>query len=237
MKALTLHQPYASLVALGVKRIETRSWATSYRGPIAIHAGAGPPWGVGVIGEWLAQTAARERGRTAPWRLYNVKSIGPDDPPSHPLPLGAVVATATLADVVPIKAAGLTTRADADATRVTGAVVADFEGAAYYRPGVEPGELSRDVSDQLPYGDFTPGRFAWLLEDVKPTTERCPACWGAGGFKADTTSLYGIPGGEDWSHPCDLCNPHPNAAPPGDGFGCDPVPAKGRQGLWEWAPC
>lgn len=38
MKALTLWQPWASLVAIGVKRVETRSWATSYRGPLAIHA-------------------------------------------------------------------------------------------------------------------------------------------------------------------------------------------------------
>jgi len=38
MKALTLYQPYASAIALGLKRYETRSWATSYRGPLAIHA-------------------------------------------------------------------------------------------------------------------------------------------------------------------------------------------------------
>ncbi|MEA4895901.1 MAG: ASCH domain-containing protein [Oscillospiraceae bacterium] len=41
VKALTLHQPWASLLALGLKH-ETRSWATSYRGPIAIHAAAQP---------------------------------------------------------------------------------------------------------------------------------------------------------------------------------------------------
>jgi len=39
MKALTLYQPWAQLVAIGAKRIETRSWGTSYRGPLAIHAG------------------------------------------------------------------------------------------------------------------------------------------------------------------------------------------------------
>lgn len=39
MKALTLYQPCATLVAIGAKQIETRSWATSYRGPLAIHAG------------------------------------------------------------------------------------------------------------------------------------------------------------------------------------------------------
>jgi activating signal cointegrator 1 len=38
MKALTLWQPWASLVAMGVKKIETRSWTTKYRGPIAIHS-------------------------------------------------------------------------------------------------------------------------------------------------------------------------------------------------------
>lgn len=39
MKAITLHQPWASLMAAEIKRIETRSWGTSYRGPLAIHAG------------------------------------------------------------------------------------------------------------------------------------------------------------------------------------------------------
>lgn len=38
MNALTLMQPWATLVAIGAKRIETRSWATRYRGPSAIHA-------------------------------------------------------------------------------------------------------------------------------------------------------------------------------------------------------
>lgn len=41
MKALTLTQPYATLVAIGEKRLETRSWRTSYRGPLAIHAAKG----------------------------------------------------------------------------------------------------------------------------------------------------------------------------------------------------
>ncbi len=34
MKALTPHQPWASLMAWGVKTIETRGWATAYRGPL-----------------------------------------------------------------------------------------------------------------------------------------------------------------------------------------------------------
>jgi hypothetical protein len=43
IKALSLTQPWASLVVIGAKRIETRSWPTSYRGPVAIHASKGFP--------------------------------------------------------------------------------------------------------------------------------------------------------------------------------------------------
>ena len=42
MKALTIWQPWASLLVSGQKKYETRSWATSYRGPIAIHAAMRP---------------------------------------------------------------------------------------------------------------------------------------------------------------------------------------------------
>lgn len=38
MKAISLWQPWASLVALGEKQWETRSYSRSHRGPIAIHA-------------------------------------------------------------------------------------------------------------------------------------------------------------------------------------------------------
>lgn len=38
MKAISLWQPWASAIPLGLKCYETRSWATAYRGPIAIHA-------------------------------------------------------------------------------------------------------------------------------------------------------------------------------------------------------
>ena len=38
MKGLTMTQPWASLVAIGENRIETRSWRTRYRGTLAIHA-------------------------------------------------------------------------------------------------------------------------------------------------------------------------------------------------------
>ncbi len=43
MRAITLTQPWASLMILGEKFFETRSWPTKYRGPIAIHAAMGFP--------------------------------------------------------------------------------------------------------------------------------------------------------------------------------------------------
>lgn len=36
MKALSLIQPYASLIAVGKKTIETRTWSTKYRGKLLI---------------------------------------------------------------------------------------------------------------------------------------------------------------------------------------------------------
>ena len=38
MKVLSLTEPYATLIKIGVKKIETRSWKTSYRGKLYIHA-------------------------------------------------------------------------------------------------------------------------------------------------------------------------------------------------------
>jgi activating signal cointegrator 1 len=43
MKALSLTQPWAILIAEGTKTIETRSWPTRYRGPLLIHAAKGFP--------------------------------------------------------------------------------------------------------------------------------------------------------------------------------------------------
>jgi hypothetical protein len=40
MKALSIKQPWASLIAAGAKDIENRDWATKHRGMIAIHASA-----------------------------------------------------------------------------------------------------------------------------------------------------------------------------------------------------
>ena len=38
MKAISLWQPWATLMAVGLKKNETRHWPTSYRGQLIIHA-------------------------------------------------------------------------------------------------------------------------------------------------------------------------------------------------------
>lgn len=41
MKAITIKQPWATLIAKGYKEYEFRKWKTKYRGDILIHAGKG----------------------------------------------------------------------------------------------------------------------------------------------------------------------------------------------------
>jgi hypothetical protein len=43
MLCLTVRQPWASLIARGLKTEEYRGWCPSYRGPLAIHAGRALP--------------------------------------------------------------------------------------------------------------------------------------------------------------------------------------------------
>lgn len=214
-KALTLHQPWASLVALGVKTVETRSWATSYRGRLLIHAGRRMTYGpIGVYGV--------KRYTGEPLLLF---PYGPMGRAEVPLPLGAVVASCTLADCVPIVGAD----GCKDATKHLCIV---NESMLLHSALDEPwpdGETEHIVSGEQPYGDFAPGRWAWLLEDVKPTTDRCPACWGCGyaagpdDYVSDGP-LCTICGGDGWGRG--------TPAPLADRV----VPARGAQRLWEWPP-
>lgn len=49
MKAISLLNPWAMLVAIGEKRYETRSWATSYRGRLYVHASKGFPGDCAIL--------------------------------------------------------------------------------------------------------------------------------------------------------------------------------------------
>lgn len=91
---LSLWQPWATLMAIGAKRIETRSWGTNYRGPLAIHAAS--RWGADIlrIAAHCPFYEAMRRG--------GVEYSDIDEPV---LPLGKIIAVVDLVDVVRIGAA------------------------------------------------------------------------------------------------------------------------------------
>jgi activating signal cointegrator 1 len=85
VKALTLTQPWATLVQIRAKRIETRSWSTSYRGRLAIHAAKGfPKWAKMVCGEPIFHSALYRAGYDIGLRSTEI------------LPVGCVIATCVL---------------------------------------------------------------------------------------------------------------------------------------------
>lgn len=168
MKALTVRQPWATLIAIGAKTIETRSWSTMYRGELAIHAAVHRPEVGEKIGDY--RVAHAYYPEDAPWQLWTEASHLRRD--WTQLAFGAVIATRELVDVVPIS------HLDHDAGRTENRVVDMplFRGLHLLR-----NHDDTVIEFQRPYGDFTPGRYAWLLAGVKPI---------------------------------------------------EPIPAKGRQGLW-----
>lgn len=154
MKALTLTQPWATLIAIGAKRIETRSWATDYRGPLAIHAAKGlaPVGGKRGLAE-----QCREPAFFSYLDRYSA-SFYLDG--SEALPLGKIVAVAKLVNV----------------RRIDVALRAQV--------------LSQTrTPSEIEFGDYTSGRYAWFLEDVKSLGKPIE-CKGALGL---------------WDVPDDLC--------------------------------
>lgn len=125
MKALTLTQPWATLVAIGSKHYETRSWQTKYRGPLAIHAAKGFP---GHAREECYEARTR--------RALLAAGFTGDDK----LPLGAVIATAVLSDIFPT-------------TQI----------------------VSTLSNDEVWFGNYGPGRFAWHLTEVRMLAAPVPA--------------------------------------------------------------
>lgn len=90
MKTITLTQPWASLVAVDAKHIETRSWQTSYRGPLAIHAAKG----LGPVGGMRGLQALCTSEFFYPALYVHIDRAAD-------LPRGAIVATCELVDCVP----------------------------------------------------------------------------------------------------------------------------------------
>ena len=132
MKALSLTQPWASLVACGAKRIETRSWSTAYRGPLAIHAAMGfPAWA-----RWVA-FECRSHLELAGHTIGEPR--GERDRLIHDLPLGMVIATCRV-----VRCAR---------TELIVSQISDQERA---------------------FGDYSSGRYAWMLADIVRLPEPIP---------------------------------------------------------------
>jgi hypothetical protein len=92
MKALSLWQPWASLVALREKRYETRDWYTKHRGPLAIHATAKmPPY-------WLGASRHTDAFSNELSDVFNVRR-GYDAFAAKKLPLGAILCIVNLVDI------------------------------------------------------------------------------------------------------------------------------------------
>lgn len=169
MKFLTLHQPWAALIAVGDKTIETRSWSTRYRGPLAIHAGktkadfTEPVW----------QHCLAEPGG----------ALLRDE--LRPLALGALVAVCDLVDVLPIfhyddntDKTGIPGFVEIDDRLINEADVEIWKPATLRMIGSENTfegfQRVETRYDQRPFGDYEPGRFAWLLDNVRALPEPIP---------------------------------------------------------------
>lgn len=189
MKAVTLWQPYATAIALGVKQVETRPrWALRLRSMVgddlAIHAGVrNPPPGQDFGSYRTARGGGRGRATelhqlTGPGPLLGIRSLVG----VHPLPLGCVVAVARIAAVVRmvVDKGGRMAEPVEDGEQVLAIASRPWgpmltlttnDRTSYCWP------IQANVTDQLPWGDFGPGRVAVVLEDVRPLA-RPVACRG-----------------------------------------------------------
>jgi len=111
MKAITIKQPFASLIAAGLKEYEFRTWKTDYRGEILIHAGKS------------VDREAMER-----FADYDLT-----------YPLGCVMARAVMTDCVPIDGAMKDVLRQKD-SRVYAGITEDpdFHGYGFRLERIEP---------------------------------------------------------------------------------------------------
>lgn len=161
IKCITLTQPWATLVAIGAKRIETRSWSTSYRGPLAIHAAKG----LGPVGgrQGLRDLCVSEF-------FYPALYVHIDR--TEDLPLGAIVAVCRLVDCVPTEWVAMPPPA---------------------APRIARDQNVWELTDQeRAFGDYSAGRFAWLLADIQALPEPIPCKGALGLWEPDANILEAI---------------------------------------------
>ena len=84
MMALSIMQPWAGLIVAGVKPVENRSWRTSHRGQLLIHAG--------LTEDPVAMRQLRKGLHPVTGRLWN--------PPQFNLQRGGIIGRVRLIDCV-----------------------------------------------------------------------------------------------------------------------------------------
>lgn len=162
MRAITLTQPWASLVAIGAKRIETRNWATRYRGPLAIHAAAG----LRPIGgkKGLLDLIEREPFWSVLREAFAVQLGGERHYPgdaetiTNELPYGAIVAVCDLVAIARID--HYDPWPDEYDPRQRG-------------PFLNFGSTGEPLPDEpeRSFGDYRVGRYAWKLDNIRALPE------------------------------------------------------------------
>jgi hypothetical protein len=212
MKALVIRQPWASLIAHGIKTIETRGFAprTSIRPgeQIAIIAGKKlPPKGLSLGWEWATGTESTGPAKHADDADGECPCPDPDegiwsdeckelnewvpalmrDAGAHgwsivdQLHFGAVVAIVTFDEALPcVDYMGDRPLSDHITATEPGCTAHPFAAVQQYQGwplAGRPAYRTSAVTDQLPLGDFTPGRYGWLLSNPARLTSPvpCPA--------------------------------------------------------------
>ncbi len=154
MKALSLWQPWASLIAIGAKRFETRSRPTKYRGQLAIHASLKKPSdalnGVNID---VIYAMGRAFG-------IEQKHVGKIIEYLDALPRGAVVATTEL-----VRCDAMW---DGSKTGLPGTVCINRDNN-YWSPNWIA------ITNEYLFGDWRPGRYAYELSGTQRLTAPIPA--------------------------------------------------------------
>ena len=159
MKVITIHQSWATLIALGEKRFETRGWATKYRGPIAIHASKKDP-------RLMMRSLPHDISTNAFDRLYT--KLGVKSGALARLATGSVIATANLTECYKVHI--------------------DHSGDAVLMVGNVPKVWIGEGSNEYEFGWYEEGRYAWELTNVKLLDKPIPAkgqqgLWNWGGLR------------------------------------------------------
>lgn len=173
LPVLTLHQPWSSLIAVGIKRIETRSWPApkSIIGQrIAIHAAKRKPMEDQQVGPYQVHEMADDS-----WAMHKADTLAFD-----PLPLGCIIATARLDASLPIVEPS---KVHPSSSLGMGCIATTQPNLSrspelmLWHDGETYGHV---IEDQRPYGDFTPGRYGWVLSDIRMVNPPLPFVGGQG---------------------------------------------------------